>query len=629
MNSIYEKYDVIVVGGGHAGCEAALAAVRMGMKTLLFTMNIPTIAQMSCNPAIGGLAKGHLVRELDALGGEMAKAIDDEGIQFRMLNKSKGPAVWSLRAQADRLGYSCRMIKTLEQQRSLDIKQAMVKGLIVKNGKCQGVITFTGTEVFSRAVILTAGTFLNGLIHIGMMSYSSGRAGEFAATGLTENLVELGFVAGRLKTGTPPRIDGNSVDFSQMIIQHGDPNPVPFSFQTKKIDTFQKPCYLTNTNKETHEIIKTGFDRSPLFTGKIVGAGPRYCPSIETKLDKFSDKTSHQLYLEPEGRDTNEYYLNGFATSLTEDIQIKSLHTIPGLKQAKITRLGYAIEYDYFPPHQLLPTMETKLIQNLYFAGQINGTSGYEEAAVQGFVAAINAVLKLRKQAPFILGRSQAYIGVLIDDLINREINEPYRMFTSLAEYRLLLRQDNADQRLSEFGYRLGLVSSEMFLKVEKKKELINKYINEFKKTTISPHEINPILGKKGGSQVQEKESLYQLVKRPEIKLDDFRSVVDHFIFDDQIDDGLMKEVREQVEIEIKYEGYFKRQHEQIARFKKMEDKLIPENLDYDEIGSLSRESREKLKRIRPRSIGQASRIAGVSPADISVLLISLKKRTM
>jgi len=628
MNSIYEKYDVIVVGGGHAGCEAALAAVRMGMKTLLFTMNISTIAQMSCNPAIGGLAKGHLVRELDALGGEMAKAIDDEGIQFRMLNKSKGPAVWSLRAQADRLGYSCRMIKALEQQSSLDIKQAMVKSLIVKNGKCQGVTTFTETDVYSRAVILTAGTFLNGLIHIGMMSYASGRAGEFAAIGLTENLVELGFIAGRLKTGTPPRIDGNSVDFSQMTIQHGDPDPVPFSFQTKTIDTVQKPCYLTNTNKETHEIIKTGFDRSPLFTGKIVGTGPRYCPSIETKLDKFSDKASHQLYLEPEGRDTNEYYLNGYATSLAEDIQIKSLHTIPGLKQAKITRLGYAIEYDYFPPHQLLPTMETKLVQNLYFAGQINGTSGYEEAAVQGFVAAANAVLKLRKQEPFILGRSQAYIGVLIDDLINREIKEPYRMFTSLAEYRLLLRQDNADLRLSEFGYQLGLISSEIFSKVEKKKELINKYINEFKKTTISPDAINPILDTKGGSQIQEKESLYQLLKRPELKLEDFRSIVDHPVFNDQIDDGLMIEVREQVEIEIKYEGYFKRQHEQIVRFKRMEDKLIPDNLDYDEIGSLSRESREKLKRIRPRSIGQASRIAGVSPADISVLLIALKKRT-
>ncbi len=623
-----KKYDVIVVGGGHAGCEAALAAARMGAQTLLISMNISTIAQMSCNPAIGGLAKGHLVRELDALGGEMGKATDDEGIQFRMLNKSKGPAVWSPRAQTDRLGYSVRMRRALENQQSLEVRQEMVTDLIVKDRKCVGVRISIGSAIYGGAIILTAGTFLNGLIHIGMYSYSAGRAGEFPATGLTESLEKLGFEYGRLKTGTPPRIDGKTVDFDQMKIQHGDPDPSPFSFQTKKIDIEQVPCYLTATNEKTHEILKSGFDRSPIFTGKIVGTGPRYCPSIETKIDQFYDKPSHQLYLEPEGRNTNEFYLNGFATSLSEDIQKKALSTIPGLERANITRLGYAIEYDFFPPSQLYATMETKLIENLYFAGQINGTSGYEEAAVQGFVAAVNAVLKSRKKAPFVLDRSQAYIGVLMDDLINREIEEPYRMFTSLAEYRLLLRQDNADLRLAETGFRLGLISSDFNLKAKKKIELIDKFIQEFKTTMIAPDQINLILERSGGALLQEKESFYKLLKRPEIKLEQFRSIVDHSIFNDDLENGIMKEVREQVEIEVKYEGYFKRQQEQVVKFKKMEERLIPDNLDYDKIMSLSNESREKLKRIKPRSIGQASRIAGVSPADISVLLIALKKRT-
>jgi len=621
-----KKYDVIVVGGGHAGCEAALAAARMGSQTLLISMNISTIAHMSCNPAIGGLAKGHLVRELDAMGGEMGKVIDGEGIQFRMLNKSKGPAVWSPRAQADRLGYSVRMKVSLENQKNLEMRQEMVAGVIVKDGRCAGVRLSIGSEIYSNAVILTAGTFLNGLIHIGMYSYSAGRAGEFASTGLTENLAELGFKHRRLKTGTPPRIDGRTVDFDQMTIQPGDSDPSPFSFQTEKIEIEQIPCYMTHTNKKTHDILRSGFDRSPIFTGKIIGTGPRYCPSIETKIDRFYDKQTHQLYLEPEGRNTNEFYLNGFATSLSEDIQKRALATIPGLKRAKITRLGYAIEYDYFPPSQLFATMETKLVQNLYFAGQVNGTSGYEEAAVQGFVAAINAVLKIRGDAPLVLDRSQAYIGVLVDDLINREIEEPYRMFTSLAEYRLLLRQDNADLRLSEIGYNLGLVSSEMFSKVQKKKDLISKYFEEFKKLMISPDKINPILEKAGGAQVQEKESLYQLLKRPELKLKDFELIVDHSIFKKNIDSAIKKEVQEQVEIEIKYEGYFRRQNEQVLKFKKMEKRQIPKDFDYDKIKSLSSESREKLQRIQPRSIGQASRIAGVSPADISVLLVVLKK---
>ncbi|HEX9974428.1 MAG TPA: tRNA uridine-5-carboxymethylaminomethyl(34) synthesis enzyme MnmG [bacterium] len=622
-----EIYEVIVVGGGHAGCEAALASARMGMKTILFTMNISTIAHMSCNPAIGGLAKGHLVRELDALGGEMAKAIDDEGIQFRMLNKSKGPAVWSLRAQADRLGYSVRMRRALESQENLEIKQAVVNSIIVKNGKCSGVKIFTGAEFSGQTVILTTGTFLNGLIHIGMVSFPSGRAGEFAVTGLTEDLVKYGFEALRLKTGTPPRIDGRSVNLDEMTIQHGDPDPVPFSFQTEKIQQDQMPCYLTMTNSQTHEIINSGLDRSPLFTGKIVGIGPRYCPSIETKVIQFPEKISHQLFLEPEGRNTTEYYLNGFATSLPEDIQVSAIQTVTGMERAKITRLGYAIEYDFFPPGQLLPTLETKRIENLFLAGQINGTSGYEEAAVQGFIAGVNAVLKVRSEPPFILHRSQAYIGVLIDDLITKEIYEPYRMFTSLAEYRLLLRQDNADLRLTEYGYKLGLIPEEYFLKVKLKKESVHQFINEFKKIRLSPENANPILETKSSATITESENLFQLLKRPNVSVMDFKSAVEHPIFNNDVEEKLKKEIREQVEIEIKYEGYFQRQQEQVSRFEKLENQFIPEKMNYDQIDSLSKEAREKLKQIRPLSLGQASRIAGVSPADIAVLMVFLKRQ--
>ncbi len=617
-------YDIIVVGAGHAGCEAALVTARMGAQTLLLTMNIGNIAQMSCNPAIGGLAKGHLVKEIDALGGEMGFVTDKEGIQFRMLNKSKGPAVWSPRAQADRQRYSMTMRQVLESQANLALKQDNVIDLIIENGTAQGVITQLGISYRARAVILTNGTFLNGLIHVGLTNFASGRAGEFASTGISEKLEQAGLKKGRLKTGTPPRIDGKTIDFSSMQVQPGDENPVPFSVRTPAITQSQMPCYLTYTSKQTNEDIKSGLDRSPLFTGIIVGIGPRYCPSIETKIVRFEDKEKHQIFLEPEGRETSEYYVNGFATSLSPDVQIKALRTITGLEKAEITRFGYAIEYDYFPPVQLYHSLEVKKIQNLFFAGQINGTSGYEEAAAQGLMAGINAVLKTGKKDPFILKRSEALIGVLIDDLVTKGTEEPYRMFTSMAEFRLVLRQDNADLRLMDYGFKFGLVSDALNQTKSEKEKLIKKYLDEFKHLKVNPETINPRLQELKTSEIQVKESVLNLLKRPEVTIAKLAGVIEHPLIN--VNSLLLRQVVEQIEIQIKYEGFIKREHEHIQRNEDFESKQIPEFLEYFKIPALSAEAKEKLNEIRPRTIGQAARISGINPADISVLLVYLKK---
>ncbi len=599
-----KKYDVVVVGAGHAGCEAALASARMGMSTLLLTMNLDSVARMSCNPAIGGLAKGHIVREIDALGGEMARNIDKTGIQFRRLNMSKGPAVRATRAQADKAWYRRAMKETVEGQENLDLKQGMAVRLLAESGRVSGIIDQLGTEYRAQAVVLTTGTFLNGLIHIGESRFPAGRAGEFPARGLSESLSEYGFPLGRLKTGTPPRIDAKSIDFGRLKPQPGDSPPPPFSFSTERITNRQLPCYITYTNEKTHELILGNLDRSPLYSGTIKGIGPRYCPSIEDKVVRFADKERHQVFLEPEGYDTAEYYANGISTSLPADVQTALVRTINGLENAELMRPGYAIEYDYVPPTELMPSLMTKRISGLFHAGQINGTSGYEEAAGQGIIAGINAAKFVRGEEPLVLGRDEAYIGVMIDDLVTKGVDEPFRMFTSRAEYRLLLREDNADIRLMEKGFTLGLVSDEVYRKFLKKREQIERELARLERA----------YGEIDGAKIPLKEML----KRPETA---YARLLETYPPETPVD----QPAAEQVEILVKYEGYIKRQAGEVERLKRYDEKLIPRGFDYS-LPGLSREAREKLAKVGPRSVGQAGRIPGITPAAAAIILVALEK---
>ncbi|WP_299883617.1 tRNA uridine-5-carboxymethylaminomethyl(34) synthesis enzyme MnmG [uncultured Lacinutrix sp.] len=616
-----EVYDVIVVGAGHAGSEAAAAAANMGSKTLLITMNLQNIAQMSCNPAMGGIAKGQIVREIDALGGYSGIVSDTSAIQFKMLNKSKGPAMWSPRVQSDRMRFAEDWRLLLEQTPNLDFYQEMVSGLIVDNGKIVGVKTSLGIEVKAKAVVLTNGTFLNGLIHIGDKNFGGGRAGEKAATGITEQLIDLGFESGRMKTGTPPRVDGRSLDYSKMTEQPGDLNPEKFSYLdiTKSLEN-QRSCYMTYTSELVHDLLREGFDRSPMFNGRIKSLGPRYCPSIEDKINRFADKDRHQLFVEPEGWNTVEVYVNGFSTSLPEDVQFKAMRSVVGFENVKFFRPGYAIEYDYFPPTQLQHTLETKLVDGLYFAGQINGTTGYEEAASQGLMAGINAALKVQEKEPFILQRNEAYIGVLVDDLITKGTEEPYRMFTSRAEYRTLLRQDNADLRLTPRGYKLGLASEKRLRRMEEKHGASEKFVQFFKDTSVTANEANPVLESKNSAKVKQQGKMFKLFSRPNINMADMRKFesVEDYIQKQKLD----REVLEQTEIQVKYSGYIAKEKNNADKLNRLENIKIPTNFDYSKLKSMSLEAREKLNKIQPITISQASRISGVSPADISVLLV-------
>jgi tRNA uridine 5-carboxymethylaminomethyl modification enzyme len=618
---MFPKYDVIVVGAGHAGSEAAAAAANMGSKVLLVTMNLQNIAQMSCNPAMGGIAKGQIVREIDALGGYSGIVTDQTMIQFRMLNRSKGPAMWSPRAQSDRMLFSQRWRELLEATPNLDFYQDMVKGLLVKNGVVKGVVTGMGNEIEAKSVVLTNGTFLNGIIHIGEKNFGGGRMAERAATGITEQLVELGFESDRLKTGTPPRIDGRSLDYSKMEEQKGDDEITGFSYLNfERIKpSQQRSCWIAYTNEQVHDTLKTGFDRSPMFAGRIEGTGPRYCPSIEDKINRFADRERHQLFVEPEGWNTVEIYLNGFSTSLPEDVQYQALIKIPGFENVRVFRPGYAIEYDYFPPHQLHYSLETKQLRGLFFAGQINGTTGYEEAACQGLMAGINAHNHVVEKEPLVLKRSEAYIGVLIDDLITKGTEEPYRMFTSRAEYRTLLRQDNADLRLTAIGYDLGLASEERFQMVQKKKENIESIIKKFNEVSVDPEDINSFFENVGSTPLSQKQKLAQLVLRPGIGA---KEMIDHH-------DGLKKDFSdyheieiEQAEIQMKYAVYIEKEKEMVERMGQMEDLEIPVSFDFSRVQAISTEAREKLKKIQPRTLGQASRISGINPSDVQILMV-------
>tara|TARA_R100000935_G_scaffold58717_2_gene97239 strand:- start:2475 stop:4343 length:1869 start_codon:yes stop_codon:yes gene_type:complete len=618
---MFEKeYDVIVVGAGHAGAEAAAAAANLGSKTLLVTMNLQTIGQMSCNPAMGGIAKGQIVREIDALGGYSGIVSDNSAIQFKMLNKSKGPAMWSPRTQNDRMRFAEEWRMALENTPNVDFYQEMVSGLLVENGRAVGVKTSLGLDIRSRSVVLTNGTFLNGLIHIGDKQFGGGRAGEKAATGITEQLVSLGFESGRMKTGTPPRVDGRSLDYSVMIPQPGDEIPEKFSYSNTKALTHQRDCYMTHTSLLVHDLLREGFDRSPMFNGRIKSLGPRYCPSIEDKINRFADKDSHQLFVEPEGWNTVEVYVNGFSTSLPEDVQYKALKSVKGFENVKFFRPGYAIEYDYFPPTQLMHTLETKLIENLYFAGQINGTTGYEEAASQGLMAGINAHLKINEKEAFILNRDEAYIGVLVDDLITKGTEEPYRMFTSRAEYRTLLRQDNADLRLTPRSYEMGLAKKDRLEKMEEKERKSNAFVDFFKETSFKPDEINPILEGLDSSTVKQPDKMFKVFSRPKVTMDHMLQLegVSEFVSDNNLD----REVLEQAEIQVKYSGYIAKEKNNADKLQRLENIKIPKDFDYSKLKSLSYEAREKLKAIQPVTISQASRISGVSPSDISVLLV-------